>query len=79
MSNVVNKFNWSCDADLSYIGMTTRHLSVRVWEHLHSKVRSAGAKHIDNCHVCKEKPVGVNEFKIMRACSTEHYTKIHLC
>ena len=39
MSNVVYKFNCSCDADLSYIGMTTRHLSVRIGEHLHSKVR----------------------------------------
>ena len=46
-----------------------RHLSVRVREHLHSKVRSAVGKHIDNCYVCKEKPVGVNDFKIMRVCS----------
>ena len=37
MSNVVYKFNCSCDADLSYIGMTTRHLSVRVREHLTQK------------------------------------------
>ena len=57
--------------------MTTRHLSVRVREHLHSKVRSAVMKHIDNCHVCKQKPVGINDFKIMRACSTEYNTKIH--
>ena len=63
MSNIVYNFNCSCDADLSYIGMTTRHLSVRVREHLHTKVRSAVGKHIDNCHVCKEKPVGVNDFK----------------
>ena len=76
MSNVVYKFNCSCDTDLSYIGMTTRHLSVRVREHFHSKVRSAVGKHIDNCHVCKEKPVGVNDFKIMRACSTEYNIKI---
>ena len=76
MSNVVYKFNCSCDADLSYIGMTTRHLSVRVREHLHSKVRSAVGKHIDNCHMCKQKPVGVKDFKIMRACSTEYNTKI---
>ena len=76
MSNVVHKFNCSCDADLSYIGMTTRHLSVRVKEHLHSKDRSAVGKNIDNCHVCKEKPVGVNNFKIMRACSTEYNIKI---
>ena len=76
MSNVVYKFNCSCDADLSYISMTTRHSIVRVKEHLHSKDRSAVGKHIDNCHVCKEKPVGVKNFKIMRACSTEYYTKI---
>ena len=75
MSNVY-KFNCSCDADLSYIGMTTRHLSVRVREHLHSKVRSAVGKHIDNCHVCKQKPVDVKDFKIMRACSIEYNTKI---
>ena len=76
MSNVVYKFNCLCDADLLDIGMTTRHLSVRVREHLHSKVRSAVGKHIDNCHVCKEKPVSVNDFKIMRTCSTEYNTKI---
>ena len=76
MSNVVYEFNCSCDADLSYIGMTTHHLSVRIREHLHSKVRSAVGKHIDNCHVCKEKTVGVNDFKIMRVCSSEYNTKI---
>ena len=76
MSNVVYKINCSCDADLSYIGMTTLRLSVRVREHLHSKVRSAVGKHIDNYHVCKQKPVGVKDFKIMRACSTEYNTKI---
>ena len=76
MSDVVYKFNCSYDADLLYIGMTTRHLSVRVRENLHSKVSSAVGKHIDNCQVCKEKPVGVKDFKIMRACSTEYNTKI---
>ena len=75
MSNFVYKFNCLFDADLSYIGMTTRHLSVRVREHLHSKVRSAVVKHINNCHVFKQKPVGVNDFKIMRACITEYNTK----
>ena len=68
MSNVVYKFNCSCDADLSYIGTTTSHLSVRVKD-LPSKVRLEVGKHIDNGRVCKEKPVGVNDFKIMRACT----------
>ena len=76
MSNVVYKFNCSRDADLSRIDMTTHHLSVRVREHLHSKVRSAVGKNMDNCHECKEKPVGVNDFKIMSARSTEYNTKI---
>ena len=75
MSNIVYNFNCSRDVDLSYIGMTTRHLAVRVREHLHLKIRSAVGRHIDNCHVCKDKPVGVNDFKIMRACSTEYNTK----
>ena len=76
MSNIMYKFNCSCDVDLSYIGMTTCHLSFRIREHLHSKVRSAVGKHMDNCRMCKETPVGVNDFKIMRACSTEYNTKI---
>ena len=75
MFNVVYKFNCLRDADLSYIDRTTCHSSVTVGEHLHSKVRLAVGKHVDNCHVCKEKPVGVNDFKIMRACSTEYNTK----
>ena len=76
MSNVVYKFNCSCGADLSYSGMTILHLSVRVRKYLHSKVRSVVGKHIDNCHVSKEKPVGVNDFKIMRVCNTEYNIKI---
>ena len=76
MSNVVYKFNCSCDAYFSHIGMTIRHLNVRVREHLHSKVRTAVGRHIGNCHVGKEKIVGVDDFKIMRACSTEYNTKI---
>ena len=53
MYNVVYKFHCLRNANLSYIGMSTGHLSVRVGE-LHSKVRSAVGKHVDNCHVYKE-------------------------
>ena len=56
--------------------MTTHHLRVRVREHLHSKDRSAVGKHIDNCNACLEKPIDVNDFKIMRACGTEYNSKI---
>ena len=76
MSNVIYKFNCLHDADLSSIGMTTHHLSIRVWEHLHLKVRSAVGKHMDNCHVYEQKPITVNDFKIVRTCSTEYNTKL---
>ena len=36
-----------------HIGMTTRHLGVRVEEHLHSKKDSAVQKHTNVCQSCK--------------------------
>ena len=36
--NVVYKFSCSRDANISYIGMTTRHLGIRIEEHLHHKI-----------------------------------------
>ena len=42
LSNVVYKFSCSRDANISYIGMTTRHLGTRIQEHLHHKtIKSA--------------------------------------
>ena len=49
ISNVVYKFTCSCDTNITYIGMTTIHLGVRVEEHLHSKKDSAVQKHINVC------------------------------
>ena len=54
MSNTGYKFNCLRDTTFSYIGMITHHLSIRVWEHLHLKVRSAVGKHMDNCHVYEQ-------------------------
>ena len=34
VSNVVHKFFCSCDANMSYIGTTARHLATRIQEHL---------------------------------------------
>ena len=37
LPNVVYQFSCLCDADSSYIGMTKRHLSDRIGEHLNLK------------------------------------------
>ena len=34
VSNVVYEFSCSWDTNMSYIGMTTRHLGIRIQEHL---------------------------------------------
>ena len=48
--NVVYKFSCSRDANISYIGMTTRHLGIRIEEHLHHKTtKSAIRDHIETC------------------------------
>ena len=75
MSNVVYIFNCARESVLSYISMTTRHLSVTVREKSHSQVGLAVGKHVDNCHVCREKPVGVNDFKTSKTCSTNYNIK----
>lgn len=76
MSKVVYKFTCLRDANISYIGMTTRHLSLRVKEHIYSKTRSAVGNHIDNCSACKNKTVDIDDFKIIRTCNTNYSTKI---
>ena len=50
-SNVVYKFTCSCDTNLTYIGMSSRHLITRVKEHLNlvDLRKSAIKDHI--CHV----------------------------
>ena len=53
ISNVVYKFSCLCDTNVTYIGMITQHLGVRVEEHLHSKGNSAVQKHINVCLSCK--------------------------
>ena len=40
LSNVVYKFTCLCDANNTYIGMTTRYIDTIVKEHLHSKTQN---------------------------------------
>ena len=81
-SNVVYKFTCSCDMNLTYIGMTTRHLGKRVEEHLDFKQKddsSAILDHLRNCHECHKtnKQKNLNNFEIIRTCRSEYETKIH--
>ena len=77
-SNVVYKFVCPCDADISYIGMTSRHLTTRVSEHLKlgSSTQSAIKNHILDCRICSNSAHLINSFKILKKCRSEFDTKI---
>ena len=78
-SNVIYEFTCSCDANLTYIDMSTRHLSTRAKEHLdfNSQVSSALKNHTMCCTVCSSVKLNLNSFKIIKKCKSEFYTKIH--
>ena len=71
ISIVVYKFTCLCDMNVTYIGMTTWHLDVRVEEHLHSKKDSAAQKHINVCQSCKGNKHLFNNF-FLKMCNTQY-------
>ena len=81
-SNVVYKFTSSCDANLSYVGMSTRHLGVRAREHLNladQHKNSAIKDQLMFCDVCCEAfkaQFFTNNFEILKKCGSEFDTKI---
>ena len=78
-SNIVYQFSCSCDSNLTYNGMSTRHLSTRVGEHLgfHLKTESSIKEHILSCDSCSNIKFNVNSFKIIKKCNSNFETKIH--
>ena len=78
-SNVVYKFTCSCDTNLTYYGMSTRHLITRVREHLdfNSIQRSAIKDHILSCDVCSDVQHGIKSFTVIKKCQSRFHTKIH--
>ena len=67
----------SRDANISYIGMTTRHFGTRIQEHLHHKTtKSVICDHIEICQNCKLNNSDLNGFKVLRICNSEYATKI---
>ena len=78
-SNIVYQFLCSCDSNLTYIGMSTRHLSTRVGEHLafQLKTESSVKEHIMSCDICSNTKFNVNSFKLIKKCNSNFETKIH--
>jgi len=75
-SNVVYRFECPCDTDLSYIGKTKRHLSVRIKEHISGNPsQSAIHHHVQNCITCSSHNLN-NCFKIIDTGSNDSITKI---
>ena len=67
LSNVVYKFSCSRDANISYIGMTMRHLGTRIQVHLqHKTTKSALQDHFEMCQNCKLNNTDLNGFKVLR-------------
>ena len=52
LANVVYKFQCLCDANLSYLGKTKRHLVTRVREHGTAAGPSAIKNHLSSCTTC---------------------------
>ena len=78
-SNVVYKFTCSRDVNVTYIGTSTRHLSIRAGEHLNvsRSSKSAMKKHIKKCSSCKTQPNNIKQFEIIRKCQSSYEAKIH--
>ena len=72
-------FTCSCDMNLTYYGMSTRHLITRVREHLdfNSIQRSAIKDHILSCDVCSDVQHGIKSFTVIKKCQSKFHTKIH--
>ena len=77
LSNVVYKFICSCDTNITYIGMTTRHMDTRAKEYLHSKnTKSAIHDHIKIYKTCLKTEYDINSFQILRQYFSKYETKV---
>ena len=75
ISKVVYKFTCSCNTIVTYIGMRTRHLGVKVEKHMHSKKDSVVQKHINVFQSCKDSKYLFDNFSILKTCNTQYSTK----
>ena len=63
----------------TYNGMSSRHLSTRVKEHLNFSInqKSSIKDHINSCNICLETKFRLDSFKIIQKCRSEYDAKIH--
>ena len=80
LSNVAHKFTCQRDADVSYIGVTKRHLITRVKEHLalnNFTSKSQVKSHLRyKCDECKMNS-SLDSFKVLKRCRTHFDVLIH--
>ena len=59
--------------------MSTRHLSIRVSEHLgfHLKTESSIKDHVMSCNICADSKFNINLFKIIKNCNSKFEAKIY--
>ena len=76
-SNVVYKFTCSRDVNVTYIGTSARHLSIRAGEHsnVSRSSKSAIKEHIKKYSSCKTQPNNMKQFEINRKCQTSYEAK----
>ena len=60
-ANVVYEFDCLCDINISYIGITKRHLATRIKEHRSEK--SAIGQHLQTCHTCDHNNIKYSQFR----------------
>ena len=78
-SNVVYQFLCSCDTNLSFVGMSSRHLETRARKHLNLAdidINSDIKDHLYDCDKVSSMKHSVESFKILKKCVTEYDTKI---
>ena len=78
-SNVVYKFTCSCNTDLTYHGLSSRHLITRVKEHLNlaDSRKSAIRDHILSGPTCSNLQYNINSFTKLNKCNSNYEAKIH--
>ena len=72
--NVVYEFKCAVDSAVSYIGMTTRQLAVRISEHFDPKKQSAVQDHVAMCRGCSNSNA-LDRFVILRTCQNSTETE----
>ena len=78
-SNVVHKYTYSCDKNMSYVGMTTRQLFVRIKNHLSNNLNLSNIAiklHRDQCKACGETVPAEQNFTLSKKCRFNTKTEL---